>query len=120
MKNELTREDIEQFLQMLTGGELPDGMRMKAQPQLTAAQAASVLWYIQEQLHAIPDHWECCAICSGLFDAYAEGGTHHELGACCDECLSDTVFCTSCCEHFKYGTFNEDEGEVCPECQEGR
>lgn len=70
---EITLEQVEEFMQMLTGGDLSDGMRMPDQPQLTDRQAFSVVYYLQERLHLVPDNFEQCEFCKGIFDVDCSG-----------------------------------------------
>jgi len=69
----ITLAQIQGFMTMLTGGELPDGMTMTDQPALTPHAAFSVIWYLQEHLRVLPDNIEMCAVCGELFDADCEG-----------------------------------------------
>lgn len=69
----ITLEQVEQFIEMLTGGDLPDGMTLANQPELTSRQAFSVVYYLQEILRLIPDHYEVCAWCHQLYDSYRGG-----------------------------------------------
>lgn len=76
MKEEIvTIEQIDELLEMLTGKELPEGMVMCSQPQLSRKQAFSVVWFLQEHLLILPDHFEMCNVCEGLFDTRHDGFT---------------------------------------------
>ena len=70
---EITLVEINEFMNMLIGGKLPDGVLLRDQPCLTRRQACSVTWYLQEHLHIIPDHYEMCAICESWFDTHTGG-----------------------------------------------
>lgn len=70
---ELTLEQVEEFLLMLQGEEVPDGMNMPEQPKLSRQAAWNVVWYLQEHLGVIPSQYEMCCVCDGLFDSYREG-----------------------------------------------
>lgn len=69
----MTTDQIQQFMDMLTGGELPDGMEMPNQPQLSPEAAFSVIWYLQEHLRIIPDRYEMCDVCHEIFDVNSGG-----------------------------------------------
>jgi len=71
----ITLEDIEQFMEMLTGGRLPNGMGMPHQPRLEARQAFSIVWYLQNHLRILPDHFEQCDVCERVFDCHHGGGS---------------------------------------------
>ncbi len=69
----ITLEQIQEFMTMLTGGDLPDGMTLADQPALTPRAAFSVIWFLQEHLRVLPDHIEQCCVCGELFDADCDG-----------------------------------------------
>ena len=71
----LTLESVEELMEMLTGGDLPDGMTMNDQPKLSRDSAFSVVWYLQEHLRIIPDNYELCVVCGELYDSYRGGHT---------------------------------------------
>ena len=68
MRGEITIEQVRELYAMLTGGELPDGWRMPEQPQLTPRAAFAVIWFLQERLRILPDHYERCKNCDEVFD----------------------------------------------------
>ena len=108
----ITLEKTDELMDMLTGESLPYDMLMSDQPQLTRARAFSVIWYLQEHLHIIPDHYEMCT-CGNLFDAHCSGhvidGTdepdewQRDLGVTQEmlETADGMEFCSSSCE-YKY------------------
>ena len=69
-----TLTKVEELMDMLTGGDLPEGITMPQQPCLSRGQAFSVIWFLQEHLRIIPDRFEMCDVCESLFDA--ERGGH--------------------------------------------
>jgi hypothetical protein len=71
----ITREQADALYQFLQGHP-PDVLRLSEghQPALTAAQAFSVLYYLQEILAILPDKYERCEACDFLFDREAGGG----------------------------------------------
>ncbi|HNT73476.1 MAG TPA: hypothetical protein PKH77_00515 [Anaerolineae bacterium] len=71
--NKITLEQVQEFMTMLTSGELPEGLVMPEQPALTPTAAFAVIWYLQEYLRVLPDHIEQCCICGELFDADCDG-----------------------------------------------
>jgi len=103
-------EEVEEFMNMLTGESLPEGMLMTNQPKLTRGAAFSVIWFLQEHLRVLPDRFEMCDVCKGLFDTHLGGfiinGTddpdcwHEEIGVT-REMLEEndgTKFCSPECE----------------------
>jgi hypothetical protein len=104
-------ESVEELMAMLTGGELPSGMVMRHQPHLDQQEAFSVIWFLQEHLRVLPDHFEQCSVCHGLFDTHCGGfvvdGTddpdewQEEMGVTQDmlrQCAG-ARFCSTNCEH---------------------
>jgi hypothetical protein len=103
----ITLEQVEQFMEMLTGGELPDGLMLANQPELTRNQAFSVIYYLQEILRVIPDKFEMCE-CGELFDGDCDGYIVGEYDSWYEEhwILPETVtanegriFCSIECEY---------------------
>ena len=103
-------EQIQAFMDMLTGESLPDGMIMARQPHLSRQEAFSVVWFLQEHLRVLPDHYEICHVCAELFDArrggYSVDGTdnpdewHQDIGVT-KEMLKQhdgAMFCSEQCE----------------------
>jgi len=64
----ITTETIQEFMDMLTGEGLPEGMRMNSQPALEPDAAFSVIWYLQEHLLVLPDNFEMCGSCKTIYD----------------------------------------------------
>jgi len=52
---------------------LPEEWHIGEQPQLTPRAAFGVIWFLQERLHVIPDHYERCESCDDLFDTHSGG-----------------------------------------------
>lgn len=40
---------------------------------LEPQHAFNIIYYLQEDMHLIPDSWELCANCKRIFDSYSEG-----------------------------------------------
>jgi hypothetical protein len=81
-------EYIEEFFAFLQG-TVPDKMKIgkSFMPKLTRKKAFTVIWYIQERLHLLPDNIELCWSCGSLFDTYSEGlywetKNRHYCGGC--------------------------------------
>lgn len=56
----------------LKGEELPDGVTCKT-PKLDSKAAFSVIWFLQEIMHCLPENIERCDICGDLYDTDSEG-----------------------------------------------
>lgn len=87
---EMTIERVREFYDFLTNQQLPDGMCTGRgnQPRLTGRQAFSVIWFLQEHLHIIPDHFDRCDDCGSLFDSDQGGWYSEERGKqFCEKCL---------------------------------
>lgn len=72
-KTEITLEQVQELVDFLAGGKLPEGWTTSAPPTLTRKQAFSVVYYLQERLHIIPDHFEMCAVCEQVADTHYGG-----------------------------------------------
>ena len=104
---------IEQLMDMLTGGELPEGVTMPDQPNLGRKQALSVVWYLQEILQILPRNFEMCAVCNTIFD-YHNDGTYVD-----DDSYEETSWYADC--GFDQETVTKCAGmHFCDsECEEG-
>lgn len=110
-------EDVDAFYHFLQG-EVPECLSLREPPNLSKVQAFGVIYYLQEVMGVLPDHYEQCdnPDCRELFDS--------ENNAClagyCDSCgcqypnefdpNEDEDGCLNC------PLYNEDE----PEGSEGR
>ena len=69
-------------------GETPKGFTFREQPKLSREAAFAVIYYLQEKMYLIPDHYEQCDECGRIYESYEEGifidDTDQHL---CDECL---------------------------------
>jgi len=81
-------DDFYRFLQ----GEIPEKITMQDPLSLTAKQAFSIIWYLQEHFPLIPDTIERCVDCGVLFNSDSEGDHHEELGNFCDSCYSQAIY----------------------------
>ncbi len=66
-------QKIQDLMDMLTGGELPEGFTIGNRPQLTVEQAFNVVWFLQEHLRVIPDYYEMCDQCERIYNSEEEG-----------------------------------------------
>ena len=108
--SDITVEQINEFMDFLTGNKLPEGFTFQQAPKLTRKQAFSVVYYLQERLRLIPDNIEMCQVCGELFDADCDGfildGTSapdewHKLHGVTPEMLlanDGAQFCSDQCE----------------------
>lgn len=85
----LTLEETEEFYKYLQGERMPETVliSLKRSPNLTPKKAFQVIWFLQEHVRLIPDTYEQCYNCKGLFDTNESGlyweskGRHY-----CDLC----------------------------------
>ena len=79
-------DELYAFLQ----GTCPKGIYVKHPPRLTKRKAYAVIWFLQEYLGILPDHYEQCCGCGELFDDCSEGGSYRDR-CYCDACLMRVV-----------------------------
>lgn len=96
---ECERTDMEK-IQELFGflqGVIPEGYKIprKSRLKLTAEQAMTVIWYIQNLHWQLPDNIERCDVCGDLYDSHAEGD-------CLDYGKAPYNFCGSCSSSWEY------------------
>ncbi len=88
----------------LAGGDMAEGV-VCWQPKMSRKHAFSVIWFMQEIIHCLPDHIEACRSCGDLFDTDCEGyhlDDQYDLkgktlpkkywGCWCDNCVPDVEF----------------------------
>ena len=61
---------------------------MKHHPRLSSRMAFKIIWYLQEVMGVIPDHYERCITCGCLYDSWSEGHYDERNGHHCDNCDS--------------------------------
>jgi len=99
-----TKEKFDVLYDYLKGIRLPTGVTCKM-PKLSADVAFSLIWFLQEIMHCLPDNIEQCDGCKMLFDSDSAGyylDDQYELdgktlpkkywGHWCDECVPDVDF----------------------------
>lgn len=74
-------ERVQQFHEFLQG-QLPDGVTVGNPPKMTAVDAFSVIWFLQEVAGLISDSIEMCAYCGTLFGSNKEGYIGEEKNYC--------------------------------------
>lgn len=52
-------------------------LTFKSVPKLSSRKAFSVIYFLQEHMHLIPDTFERCATCGDLYDSSNEGNFPH-------------------------------------------
>ena len=104
-ENEEIFPKVCEFYDFLLGLSVPEGFTLKHKPKLSAEEAFSVIYLLQEHLHILPDSFEKCDGCDELFDSDREGyylDDQYELkgrtlpkkywGNWCYDCVPDVVF----------------------------
>jgi len=66
------KDKIDILYKYLKGEELPEGVHCRM-PKLSPRKAFSVIWFLQEILHVLPDNIEQCRVCKELFDTDCSG-----------------------------------------------
>lgn len=78
---DITLEKVQVFYEWLQGKDRPDDICFQHSPHLSAGEAFSVIYYLQEELEIVPDSYEKCRECGELYDSYVEGTTINEDSA---------------------------------------
>jgi hypothetical protein len=83
-------ESVRELHDFLTGTSVPEGIEIGHghQPRLTRKQAFTAIWFMQEHMGIIPDHYEQCDRCGHLFDDDCEGRYDDK---------KEKHFCDNCC-----------------------
>lgn len=77
--SKLSLEETIGLFEFLLGESCPMDITPQDQPCLTPTEAFSVIYYLQEHLHIIPDTYEMCRECESLYDSDSEGVCISEL-----------------------------------------
>lgn len=70
---QISQDKIESFFNWLQGKSFPNDMHFEHKLNLSAAEAFSVIYYLQEELVVLPDKYEMCGECKVIFDSENEG-----------------------------------------------
>jgi len=82
----VTIERVEELMAFLQGQEI-DGITCRWMPRLSSRAAFSVIYFLQEHMDLLPDHFEVCVRCRDLFDTEREGRFVERTGRhYCDGC----------------------------------
>lgn len=115
--NDVTLEDVECFIKILTGGDIDEGFVLFKKIPLTRREVFKIIYRLQEEdPYRIPDHYEMCE-CGELYDSECGGGTRQGDNAqLCESCAQHYDFCnSSCCELVPFGTVDDDG--LCEKCR---
>ena len=82
----VTIERVEELFSFLQGNAV-EGITCKSMPRLSIRKAFSVIYFLQEHMSLLPDHFEICVTCGALFDCEREGRFVERTGRhYCDGC----------------------------------
>lgn len=85
---EVTQDEVEELYRFLQG-ETPKGFYFNETPNLSEEAAFSVIYYLQEKMHLIPDNFERCSKCGKIFDSDEEDiSSPYTDKIICDSCFS--------------------------------
>jgi hypothetical protein len=80
-RDEISLESVEDLYKFLQG-KVPHCLTLREPPKLSKRAAFAVIYYLQEIMHLIPDHYERCNICGVLYDIEQEGGSDERNNYC--------------------------------------
>lgn len=111
----ISEEKIQNLYAMLQGDLLDKGVTIDTMPNLTASQAFSVIWYLQEQMRILPDCYEMCVECHRLMNTeegmYSSNGDDEISQA--HEFPTDGHYCEFCSIKYydddKYNALMDDD-----------
>jgi len=112
---EVTIEQVEQFISMLTGGEL-ENLILVEQPKLSKRAAFCVVYYLQEEMRIIPDTFEMCMDCEDIFDAQYGYIRQSDNAHICPDCASEYRYCIECGTLVPFDD-DDDDDDVCQRCK---
>lgn len=74
----ITLEQVQEFHNWLQGKSCPDDIEFAHLLKLTPEEAFCVIYYLQEEFGILPDNYEMCQECKGIYDSYNEGAYINE------------------------------------------
>jgi hypothetical protein len=87
LRREAELESIQKFHEFLQG-TIPAGVTVRKIKKMNAKQAMTVVWFLQEICHILPDMYEMCDNCHEIYDSYGGGERNEKTGKfTCGECL---------------------------------
>jgi len=97
IKSSVWEEKLNELLEYLTTGNLPEGVHCKS-PKMSPKMAKSVIWFLQEVTKIIPDEYEICEDCGEIHNS--DYGRYFETNGkfYCGDCLeyAPVVHCEEC------------------------
>jgi hypothetical protein len=70
---------VDEFYMFLMGKDMVGGSLNEFVVKLDSDQAYGIIYFMQEQLRIVPDHFERCDFCKELFDSEDQGETSKAL-----------------------------------------
>jgi hypothetical protein len=80
LSRNVTLEQMEELYDFLSVGTLPESVGVPNPPKLGPDLAFTIIWFLQEHMHVLPDRFECCHDCGSIFDSHAQGDYNEETG----------------------------------------
>ncbi|WP_461247691.1 hypothetical protein [Treponema sp. R6D11] len=121
IKSSVWEEKLNELLEYLTIGKLPEGICCKS-PKMSLKKAKSVIWFLQEVTKIIPDEYEVCARCGEIHDSgygrYFETNWKFYCGDCLD--YAPVAHCEECGNEagYKKDTYSmKHEMYLCEDCR---
>ena len=111
----ITLDQVNELYAMLTGVGLPLDYTIKELPMLSADVAFSVIWFLQERLRVIPDHYELCDGCKEIYDSNNGGAYEQVVSNTENERVVFTITSAHYCECCDQGPWCDDCGVLCDE-----
>lgn len=69
---EITVEQVEDLHAFMMGVN-PDGVYVEPPLKLSSENAMTIIWFLQEHMGVLPDHYNLCVACGQFFDANRQG-----------------------------------------------
>lgn len=86
--NPTSIDAVKTLYDMLRGSSLPETIAGKSPLNLTHKKAFFIIWFLQEHMGILPDHFEKCDNCKALYDSEKEGSYSEKTGKfSCGGCL---------------------------------
>jgi len=82
-REKISLEDVEKLYRYLQG-DVPENLTIKCPVKLSSRKAFEVIYYLQEIMCILPDHYGRCRTCGDLYDSENEGHFPH-----CENCRRD-------------------------------
>lgn len=89
----VTQDEVVKLYNFLQGKPIETLCAFSNKLNLSEEEAYSIIYYLQEEMHLIPDHYERCGECGRIYDSDKEGMYSEASNRLlCDDCITESDY----------------------------